>query len=168
MFYSRFKPFILIISFLLSISLISLAACASTAVTTPQFTAPMAPLPPPPLPIEVTIGQLSSEYALDEAAADAKYKGKKLLFNQLEVEEVVFQQFWGLVGDDKPFKIYFKNGNVSFIPQDQSILRSIMQSIETGFILNVEGVCLGLIESRNSITIDVYRMETIKGDIGPG
>ncbi len=165
MFNSRFTFSALIISFLLSVSLISLADCASTAVTPPEFTTPVAPLTPPP--IEVAIGQLSSEYALDEAAADAKYKGKKLLFNQLAVEEVVYQQFPGLVGDDKPFKVYFKNGDVSFIPQGMSIMHSMMQSIERGFILNVEGICLGLIEPRNSITIDIYWMETIKGDIGP-
>ncbi len=167
MFNSRFKIFTLTISVLLSTSLVSLAGCVSDAPTTPQFTAPIAPLPPIPSPIEVTANQLSSEYAIDAAVADVKYKGKKLLFNQLEVKEVVFQQFPGLVGDDKPFKVYFKNGDVSFMPQDGSIMYSMMHSIEIGFILNVEGICLGLIESKNSITIDISWMEIIKGDISP-
>ncbi|MHC4278072.1 MAG: hypothetical protein ACYSTI_12235 [Planctomycetota bacterium] len=159
MFYSRFKYFTVIISVLLSISLVGLSGCTETDIIIPEFREPS---PPPPI---VDVNQLSSEYASDADAADVKYKGERLLFNQLEVEEVIFQSFSGFAGDDNNFKVYFKNGGVSFVPQ--GILMSIMQSIETGFILNVEGICLGLIGPEDSIAIEISWVESIKGDIGP-
>ena len=157
MFNIRFKFIILIISVLLPISLVGLSGCTETDFVIPEFEEPSLP------PTMVDVEQLSSEYAADATAADVKYKGERLLFNQLEVEEVVFQPFLGFAGDDTHFKVYFKNGDVSFTPQDLLI----MQSIETGFILNVEGICLGLIGFEDSITIDIIWVESIKGDIGP-
>jgi hypothetical protein len=158
MFRNRFKYPSLIITSITSICLVSLAGCTSSAFVAPDFEEPLPPLP------EVTANQLSSEYNLDEAAADAKYKGEKLLFNEVAVEEVVFQPFLGFAGDDTNFKVCFKNGNVRFILQDLSI----MQSIETGFILKIEGTCLGMTGAlEDLITIDISWIESIKGDIGP-
>jgi hypothetical protein len=161
MFYSRCRYFTLILSVLLLVSLVGLSGCTETDSVIPEF------VEPSPLPPIVNVDQLSSEYAADADAADVKYKGERLLFSQLEVEEVVFQPFMGFAGDATNIKVHFKNGGVSFIPQDRKFMQNIMQSIETGFILNVEGICLGLIGSDNSIAIDIIWVESVKGDIGP-
>lgn len=42
-----------------------------------------------PPPIEVTAAQLFYEYMTDETAVDAKYKGGRLLFYEVEVEQVL-------------------------------------------------------------------------------
>ncbi len=70
----------------MSISLVGLAGCTSAASAPPAFE------PFSPLPMEVTVNQISSDYAADEAAADAKYSVEKLLFYEVAVEEVKIKE----------------------------------------------------------------------------
>jgi hypothetical protein len=157
MFYSRFKLSALIIIGLLLIGVVSLTGCTSTAATPPEFTTPVAPLPLPP--IEVTVDQLSSEYALDEAAADAKYKGEKLLFSEVEIEKVIT---WGIEPFDFPENIYIMAGSVIFRLRDYDVL----QKIEEGYVLNIVGKCKGKLDG--NIYISNSWVESVVGDIGEG
>lgn len=157
MFYNRFKLSALIIIGLLSIGAVSLPGCTSTAATPPKFTAPVAPLPLPPM--EVTVDQLSSDYELDEAAADAKYKGKKLLFSEVEIEKVIT---WGIEPFDFPENIYIMAGSVIFRLRDYDVL----QKIEEGYVLNIIGKCKGKLGG--NIYISNSWVESVVGDIGKG
>ncbi len=146
-------PSLIFISILV-IGIVSLAGCTNTVAMVPA-TLPnaMEIVPPPP---ELTIDQISSEYSTDEAAADTKYRGEYLIFNEIEVEEVGFAPGGA--------KAYFKSGNVRFQLQDQAI----MQTIEPGYILNLEGQCLGFNITKDHIKIDVRWVESVKGDISGG
>ncbi len=155
MFYNRFKLSALIIIGLLLIGAVSLPGCTSTAVTSPQVTAPVAPLPLPP--IEVTVDQLSSDYALDEAAADAKYKGQKLLFSVVEIENVVTM---GVGPRNILENLYIMAGSVVFGLRDNDVL----QQIEEGYVLNIIGKCKGKLDG--NIYISNSWVESVVGDIG--
>jgi len=157
--YRIFKLFTLIITGLLLISLAGLAGCTASAFTPPQFEEPIS------LPPEITVDQLYSEYSADEAAADAKYNGEKLLLYEVVVEEVKIK---GYVSDSEVgiFNvgiIEFESGGVGFTVYD-----STKWSIEPGFILNIEGICVGISLIEKLPTIQVSYIESIKGDIGEG
>jgi len=81
----KFKGLFLVIIGVLVIGLIGLSGCTGNAEN--GFTVPTFTEPGPP-PIEVTVDQLYDEYMADEAAADAKYEGERLLFSRLTVEKV--------------------------------------------------------------------------------
>ncbi len=101
--------------------------------------------------MQMTVSQLSSEYSADQAVADARYDGKELLFYEVVVEEV------RIVAS----VIEFKNGGVMFKLQDPS-----KWNIEPGFILNIEGKCIGLSLMEELPTIRISYIESVKGDIG--
>jgi len=91
-------------------------------------------------PVEVTIDQIYAEFMGDEAAANAKYKGKRLLFHGVTVEEVGRIFNWG------NNEVYMGNshiitGNVKFNPRYTVDLDNISE----GFLLNIAGDCKGLI-----------------------
>lgn len=159
MFYRRFKPSALIIAGLLSISLVGLAGCTASSFTPPQFEESLS------LPPEITVDQLYSEYCADEAAADAKYNGEKLLFYEVVVEEVKIKAYIidSEVGIFNVGIIEFVSGGVGFTVRDAT-----KWNIEVGFILNIEGICLGISLMDKRPTIRVSYIESIKGDIGGG
>jgi hypothetical protein len=159
MFYRRFKLFALIITGSLLINLASLAGCAASAFTPPRFEEPLS------LPPEITVDQLYSEYSADEAAADAKYNGEKLLLYEVVVEEVKIKAYIidSEVGIFNVGIIEFESGGVGFTVYDAT-----KWNIETGFILNIEGICLGISLMEKIPTIQVSYIESIKGDIGGG
>ncbi len=146
MFYRRFKPSALIIIGLLSISLVGLAGCASAISAPPPFE------PFSQLLVEVTADQISSDYAADEAAADAKYNGEKLVFYEVVVEEAQITAT----------RTRFTSGDVIFIVGASFKARNI----EPGFILNIEGEYNGGSVMENLPTIIVSWVESVKGDIG--
>lgn len=154
--YRRFGFSFLVTISIVSITSVSLVSCTNSNYVPPEpgeFRAP---------PTAITVAQLSSEYATNEATATAKYKGESLLFYEVEVEEASFQGFYR-TRQVKYFRGYFTSGNVRFVLQDIPITKII----EPGFILNMEGKCLGPRSGLNNfITIDVYWVESIKGDIG--
>ncbi len=68
-----------------AVGLVGFGACAGSAASvavTPEFEVLETP------PVEVTIEQLYQEYLADEAAANAKYEGKRLLFTNVVVEKL--------------------------------------------------------------------------------
>lgn len=146
MFYNRFKPSTMIMIGLLSIGLVGLAGCAKADSAQPEFE------PFSSLPMAVTVNQISADYAADEDAADAKYKGEELLFNMVVVEEAQITTN----------RTKFTSGGVVFI-----IGASIKtRNIEPGFILNIEGKYAGLSVMENLPTITVSFIDSVKGDIG--
>ncbi len=152
---------------ILVISLVVLSGCAGNDSAVLTFPAFEAPLPPP---VEVTVDQLYQEYMADETAADAKYKGERLLLNEVAVEEVVSQTFIS-GGSSSTLNLYFMNGLVRFKLRD---LR-IMQNIEAGYVLNIVGECMGLQkvyamakEYVIYVGIEDCWVESVIGDIGSG
>jgi hypothetical protein len=146
-------PNLIFVSILAS-ALVSLAGCTNTVAMVPSALPNVMELAPPP-PI-LTIDQIYSVYSTDEAAADTVYRGKYFIFDEIEVEEVGFAPGGA--------KTYFENGNVRFQLRDQAI----MQTIEPGYILNLEGQCLGFNITKDHIRIDVRWVESVKGDISGG
>ena len=144
---------------LLSISLVGLTGCAASSMTPPRFEEPLS------LPPEITVDQLYSEYSADEAAADAKYSGEKLLFYEVVVEEAQIKAYINdsEVGIFNVGIIEFESGGIRFTVYDAT-----KWNIEPGFILNIEGIYLGISLMENLPTIQVSYIESIKGDIGEG
>jgi hypothetical protein len=102
--------------------------------------------------MEVTVNQISSDYAADEAAADAKYSGEKLVFYEVVVEEALITST----------RTRFTSGDVIFIVGASFNARNI----EPGFILNIEGEYNGGSVLENLPTIIVSWVESVEGDIG--
>lgn len=157
------KNYILKSLLVIAISAFSLTGCAENAessfvVTTFEY--------PGPHPIEVTVEQLYEEYMADEATANVKYIGKRLLFNEIEVEEVFGSYF--LMGEalgaatQEYAKLYFMNGFIRFKPRNFGI----MQNIEEGYVLNLVGECWGL--QKGFVVIEDCWVESVVGDIGTG
>ena len=144
---------------ILVIALISLTSCSENAESSfvfPTFEEPSQP------PTEVTVEQLYAEYMVDEAAADARYEGKRLLFNEVEVVKVKRQNYTDSHGDDYLLSLYFITGPVKFKLQDFGI----MQNIKEGYVLNIVGECRGLLEG--FVIIEDCWVESVIGDIGTG
>ena len=118
---------------ILVISLVVLSGCAGNDSAVPTFPAFEALLPPP---VEVTVDQLYQEYMTDEAAAEAKYKGERLLFSGVRVEEV--SNFFYIA---RPIEFYILNGSVKFKPR----YPSDVESIREGFVVDIVGEAQGII-----------------------
>jgi hypothetical protein len=114
-------------------------------------------------PIELTVEKLQEDYQNDPIAADDKYKGKRLCFYGIEVEEVVNSMRSG--GSSGIIKEYFLAKNVKFIliGGDTS---SKMQIIEPGHLLNVVGECRGFDDMSVDIIIKSCWAEGINCDLG--
>ena len=106
-------------------------------------------------PIELTIGQLYEDYITDPIAADDEYKGKRLCFYEVKVEEVVS---FGATG-----KQYFITGDVKFILRSTSK----MQNVEQSYVLNLVGECRGIDNTPSKVvTIKDCWVESVIGDLG--
>ncbi len=156
--YGRLNRLFPITMTILAVALIGLSGCtesAGSSIVVPTFTEPKLP------PIEITVEQLYQEYIANETAADAKYKGERLLFNEVGVEEVVSQAFYDgrAVEDREIINLYFITGLVKFKPQNFGI----MQNIEEGYVLNIVGECRGL--SKGFVIINDCWVESVIGDI---
>jgi len=160
--YGRLNRLFPITMAILVVALIGLSGCTGNpenGLIVPTFTEPGPP------PIEVTIDQLYQEYMTDEAAAKAKYKGERLLFNEVEVEEVVGSLFDVGHGHFVFVNEYFMTGHVKFRLRDFGI----MQNIEVGYVLNLVGECQGLQGlPREIVAIYDCWVESVIGDLGEG
>ena len=126
----KFKNIFLVTMAVLVIGLIYLSGCTGdTNITYPVFE----PLQPP---IEVTVDQLYDEYMADEAAADAKYEGERLLFSGVTVEKV--SNFFYIA---RPIEFHILNGSVKFRPR----YPSNVESIREGFVVDIVGEAQGII-----------------------
>ena len=121
--------------------------------------------PPIPLalgyPLQVAIEQVGREYEQDPIQADAKYKGKRLIFNSIEVEEVhtIYYQSGGAIA--VTMVDYFRAGMIRFELLDYL---GAQQRVQPGFILNLDGVCQGL--QGNLVNILDCWVSSVKGDLG--
>jgi hypothetical protein len=121
-----------------------------------------------PPPLEVTIDQVYADYANNEVDADAKYSEEKLLFSEIEVDEVFgnyFQMGEALgAGDLSYVKLNFAAGVAKFTLREEYF--GVMQNIEEGFVLNIIGQSIGLREGL--LIIDDCWVESVTGDLGIG
>ena len=107
----------------------------------------------------------------DETAADAKYKGERLLFNEVEVEEVDSHLVHVGGGEEVRLKYFFIIGFVQFYLRDFDI----MQNIEVGYVLNIVGECRGLVsglwwysDGEPLLLVNDCWVESVIGDITTG
>jgi hypothetical protein len=136
--------------------LIGLGACAGNAEITPI--APKFKVLWPP-PIEVTIEQLYQEYITDEAAANAKYEGQRLLFTNVVVEEI--NSLRADNGNDPG--VYLVNASVEFRPRywiDVAL-------ITDGFVVDIVGTPKGIFGiDQKYLVVDDASVFIIEGDVG--
>jgi hypothetical protein len=137
---------------ILVISLVVLSGCAGNDSAVLTFPAFEAPLPPP---VEVTVDQLYQEYMTDETAAKAKYKGKRLLFTNVEVEEINRIS----VNSATPPINYIVNHSVEFLPRYATDFDYIL----VGFVVDIVGDCQGL--SWGRVLINDCWINIVEGDI---
>jgi hypothetical protein len=104
---SNNKIVIAITLFVFFICLFVLNACQSQQSFVPAYQ--VVGTPPPEADIELLI----SDYLADEAAADAKYKGEKLLFSGITIEEVVNN----INTYPPPQDVYIYSGLAKFTPR---------------------------------------------------
>jgi hypothetical protein len=112
--------------------------------------------------IPVTIDQVASEYQLDPVKADSMYKGKRLVFNSVTVDEL--HKSWS----DRPGAVsatidYFRSGGVRFELLD---FRGAQQRVQPGFVLKLDGICQGLVG--DLVDVRDCWAASIEGDIGVG
>jgi len=143
---------ITILGFVLLLNLIVLTGCARNELFIPELHHLS------PAPYEVTTDQIVLDYLTDEVSADAKYKDKRLLFSNVEVEGIntVFVD-----SVNSPF-IYILNNSVEFRPRydaDTSLIRE-------GFVVDIVGEVRGFfgVESQYLIVDDCW-VGIIEGDI---
>ena len=118
-------------------------------------------------PTVTSIEQVIIDYTTDQQAADAKYKGKKLVFYNIVVETV---QSWfphGQYHEDPmpnyikgPDDYWFITNSVIFRPRDPIYLYGII----TGSVVDVVGICDGL--SDNKVVITDAWIKRIGGETG--
>jgi len=148
----KFKNIFLVTMAVLVIGLIYLSGCTGNAEN--GFTVPAFTEPGPP-PIEVTVDQLYQEYMVDEAAADAKYEGERLLFSGVTVEKV--SNFFYIA---RPIEFHILNGSVKFRPRYPSDVESIREGFVVDIVGEAQGIIFGFL-----IVKDCWMM-IIEGDIG--
>ena len=143
---------------ILVINLIGFTGCTGNAESTlvaPEFEEPGAP------PIEVTVEQLYAEFVDDEEAAKAKYKGQRLSFIGVTVEDVS-NSFYAENPTDLT-NVYVLNGSVEFRPRynvDTELVRE-------GFVLDIVGEVRGLFGvNKDRLIVKNCWINIVEGDIG--
>ena len=134
--YDRFSRLYLVAVTILVISSAGFTGCVGNAesdIFAPKFEELMAP------PIEVTIDQVYEEYMANEASADAKYKGKRLLFYGVTVEEVASVSDVG--NQVFQYNTHIIANSVKFTPRYTIDLDNVGE----GFVVDIVGECRGLI-----------------------
>ena len=158
---SNLKNKTLLVSTLILTGLIVLTGCTRQELFIPEYYH----LNPPPE--EVTITQLLSDYLDNEITADAKYKGKRLLFNEVEVELV--DGLWVYIGLGEWIfeKAFFYSGSVKFFLYGDDY--DIMQNIEEGYVLNIVGECQGLFykayDKKPYVIVDNCWVDNVSGNL---
>lgn len=114
-------------------------------------------------PLSVSIEQLSNEYKLDPVKADARYKGRRLVFNAIEIQEVhtIYYQSGGAIA--AAMVDYFSAGMVRFQLLDY---RGAQQRVQAGYVVNLDGICQGLVGSM--VLVGDCWIGSVKGDLGIG
>ena len=129
----------------------------TTSVPPPQITEPSYQL-------EVDVSELNSLYMADEVAADAMFRGKRLILYEVPVEEVQETLQIDRHGEITVFKEYFTFEGIRFYPN--ALAFAAMQQVEVGFVLNVVGDCRGV--HMGAVIIDNSWLEGVGVDLGGG
>jgi hypothetical protein len=141
-----------------AVGLIGFSACAGNAASvsvTPEFEDL-----DDPLPIEVTIDQVYQEYLADEAAANAKYAGKRLLFTNVEVEEI---NAHAVDPSAEVRNVYLVNSFVEFRPR----YMIDVALVQVGFIVDIVGTPRGLFGiDQQYLVVDDASVFIIESDAG--
>ena len=149
----RSKQIVVIVTVVILSALFVLTGCQSDEPVIPVYHAVGAP------PVETTIEQLLADYTSDEAAADIKYGGKRLLFSDVEVESltILFQD-----SANAPF-VYIVNSDIEFRPKfdiDTSFVRE-------GFIVDIIGEVYGWFGVVDRyLVVENCWVKIIEGDAG--
>jgi hypothetical protein len=131
-------------------SLASATGCTGgSEFAAPEFTAPDAAV------IEITPAQLYAEYTADEAAAAAKYKGKRLSFIGVTAEKVI-NEFY----NPRATLLYVLVDSVKFKPTYVTYIDDVRE----GFVLDIVGEVTGLIFG--SLFIHDCWIQIVEGDAG--
>ena len=149
----RSKQIVVTATVIILAALFVLTGCQSDEPVIPVYHAVGAP------PVEVTIEQLLSDYTSDEAAADIKYGGKRLLFTNVEVQSlnIIF-----IDSANDPI-IHIVNSDIEFRPRfdiDTTFVRE-------GFIVDIIGEVFGWfgVVDRYLVVEDCW-VKIIEGDAG--
>ena len=161
----RFRVPFLVTMGILAVGLIGLSGCSSTTFVAQTYQAPILP----PI-IEVTVDQLYAEYMADEAAADAKYKGKRLMFAEVAVEGVhghfsTGQDFLDNLMTDREtaFDYFVMIGSVRFEPRNPQYI----YGIQVGDVIDIVGYIQGMSEDGTILIKDCW-IKIISGGEGGG
>jgi hypothetical protein len=134
-------------------SLASVTGCSGNSeFAAPEFTEPDAAV------IEIPPAQLYAEYIADEAAASAKYKGKRLSFIGVTVEKVSSYFY-----DPRATEFYVMADSVKFRPTYVTYIDDVRE----GFVLDIAGEVMGFIFG--SLFINDCWFQIVEGNGGgPG
>ncbi|MHC4278073.1 MAG: OB-fold protein [Planctomycetota bacterium] len=133
-------------------SVASATGCSrSSEFAAPEFTEPDAAA------IEVTPEQLYVEYTEDEAAASAKYNGKRLSFIGVTAEKVN-NEFYDSRATNAEF--YVLVDYVKFRPS----YGAYIDDVRVGFVLDIVGEVMGLISG--SLYVNDCWIQIVEGDGG--
>jgi hypothetical protein len=149
----RSKQIVVIATVIILSGLFVLTGCQNDGQTIPVYEPVASP------PVEATIDQLLSDYISDDEAADAKYKDKRLLFTDVEVEEVKVN----LIEDyDIPI-IHIVSNGIEFKPK----YNMDTSSIREGFVVDIIGEVYGWFGvSDQYLVIDNCWFKIIESDSG--
>lgn len=156
------KLFLLFTMGVLGLILVGVASCARTNSIFP-FNEALLP------PIKVTASQLYAEYEADEAAAYAKYKGVRVWFTRVTVEEVS-----GLQATRTPtgglfyrtpygaFDIFVMADSIKFKPRYSGITFTISEGCKVDIVGEVQRLEDGILIVEDSL---IELVEGKPGDI---
>ena len=142
-----------------NVMVFALALAGCTAVTTTVIPTPANYVESPP---GIAIDQIYHDYIADPAAADLKYRNQRLMFANITVDEVFGRLYGQPCGPGVYIKEYFISGSAKFYLTDIDLL----QSVESGYILNVIGDYQGL--SEHFILIENCWVESVVGNLSTG
>jgi hypothetical protein len=142
-----------------NIVVFALALTGCTTVTTTVIPTPATLVESPP---GVAIDQIYHDYIADPAATDLKYGRQRLMFTNITVEDVVGRLYGQPCGPGVHIKEYFISGSAKFYLTDINLL----QSVESGYILNVIGDYRGF--SEDFILIENCWVESVVGNLSTG
>jgi hypothetical protein len=138
--------------------LIGFSACAGNAASvsvTPDFEDL-----DEPLPIEVTVEQLYQEYLADEAAANAKYEGQRLLFTNVEVEDI---NAHNVDPSAEVRNVYLVNSFVEFRPR----YMIDVALVQVGFVVDIVGTPRGIFGiDQQYLVVDDASVFIVESDAG--
>jgi hypothetical protein len=140
-----------------------LLSCLSLAVgCAPQNYAFPMPLPLVS-PIFASLEQVTSDYLVNPAEADVRYLGKRLVFSNVRVEQVhsIYYLSGGAIATS--MVDFFSSGIISFQLLDY---RGVQQRVQVGYILNLDGICQGLIGGM--VLVRDCWVGSVSGDLGIG